>query len=199
MLFSTEMVKAILNGAKHQTRRVIKPQPGDYITDDGYMSTLLERCPYGQPGDRIYVKETWKVMSINDISFTMVISYKADVKLKTAQFGPERYEQFKKFFGKNGWQSSCFMPKEAARLWLNNEGVRVEMLQDISEEDARAEGVKDPYDYQKPEYYEQPHMRGLEINKSAFAGLWDSLNAPRGFSWDVNPWIWVISFKRVSD
>jgi hypothetical protein len=91
------------------------------------------------------------------------------------------------------------MPREAARLFLKVKTVRVERLHDITENDARNEGVKDPYDYQEPSYYNQPHVRGMEINKSAFAGLWDSLNAKRGYGWESNPWVWVYEFERVSE
>lgn len=95
------------------------------------------------------------------------------------------------------WRPSIYMPRKAARLFLRVTNVRVERLQDITEEDARGEGVKDPYEYQHPDYYDQPHLRGLEINQSAFAGLWDSINAKRGFCWEVNPWVWVIEFERI--
>jgi hypothetical protein len=210
IIFSTEMVRAILDGRKTMTRRVIKPQPLwvaepgiPFKTPDADPKGII-KCPYGQKGDRLYVKETWKVDSVDDRRCRMLIDFKAiqdgysGAEIE-AKFTPERYKQFRKFYQKNGWQSPYFMPKEAARLWLDNEGVRVERLQDITEEDAKAEGVKDPYEYQPPEYYEQSHMRGIEYHKSAFAGLWDSINATRGYGWDMNNQLWVVEFRRTLD
>jgi len=203
IIFSTPMVQAILENRKSMTRRVIKTIPKGR-TDFVHTSNDLHfrgstdfiwagfgnpedpvyfKCPYGQPGDRLYVKETWKVMFIDEDKLTMLIAYKADDEYKTAQFSPERFEKFRKFFGKNGWQSPYFMPKEAARLWLDNKSVRVERLQEITEEDAIKEGID---------------ATGLDTTAlEEFQGLWEHLNKKRGHGWDNNNWLWVVSFRRV--
>lgn len=213
IIFSTEMVQAILENRKFMTRRVIKPQPvpppdtgsmfdwdwgweqkrrsyGVYERDTRFREKMLAFCPYGQKGDKLFVKETWKVMFIDDMKFTILINYKADDEHRTVQFSPERFEKFKKFFGKNGWQSPYFMPKEAARLWLDNEGVKVERLQEITEEDAKAEGSQllshDGKTIYTPNY------------RAAFRVLWDSINAKRGHGWEQNNWLWVAFFKRTN-
>lgn len=193
ILFSTPMVKAILSGSKFQTRRVVKPQPeiqnrksmlnSPYCTmDDGSLifatagSLGEHRNPPYQPGTILYVRETWYYEEhMHDLTagepdlpggrYSHRYVYKATNPDYPVNVG----------VGEQGWKPSIHMPREAARLFLRVKNVRVERLQDITEEDARDEGVKDPYDYQAPEYYEQPHMRGFEINKSAFAGLWDSI------------------------
>ena len=93
------------------------------------------------------------------------------------------------------WRPSIYMPKEAARLFLRITDVRVERLQEITEDDAVAEGVKDPYEYQDANYYERV-ATDKEINASAFAGLWDSINDKRGYPWRDNPWVWVYEFEQ---
>lgn len=204
ILFSTPMVQAILDGRKSMTRRVIKKIPnhmhcGKNImdwdlsgvgelkegalefsvqcdVDDFYTDYAV--APY-RPGDILWVRETW---SKKDGHYF----YKAGHELLI-----DSEPLIKR------WRPSIHMPREAARIFLRVTNVRVERLHDITENDARNEGVKDPYDYQEPSYYNQPHVRGMEINKSAFAGLWDSLNAKRGYGWDVNPYVWVYEFERV--
>ena len=121
ILFSTAMVQAILEGRKTQTRRVLKPQPGDHPNDDGYMSTVLERCPYGQPGDILWVRETW-APALGDIC------YKADYSEATLN-DPEN---------QGLWKPSIHMPFAAARIFLRVKSVRVEPLQAISYDDAES-------------------------------------------------------------
>jgi hypothetical protein len=200
ILFSTPMVKAILEDRKNMTRRVINPQPVINPEDKRQVSIPVNRmhgmidtlgfysvedyikhkAPY-QPGDVLWVRETWA----ERFDGSGRIYYRADDNLASLVNRKD-----------DKWKPSLFMPLRAARIFLRVTDVRVERLQDITEEDARDEGVKDPYEYQAPEYYDQPHMRGLEINKSAFAGLWDSLNGKRGYSWKSNPWLWVYTFER---
>ena len=225
ILFSTEMVNAILDGRKSMTRRVIKDKDitnnfdidvdGSayaYInpeTGDSYPPTAIAKY---QVGDILWVRETWSKDENGEYVYRTNYGTTED-----DSFPPSMFK----------WKSSIHMPREAARIFLRVKNVRVERVQDITEEDAKNEGVKDPYDYQEPSYYDQPHVRGMEINKSAFAGLWDSIYAEpkavtnkddgilyyvsypwediqetreyKGKPWYVygNPWVWVYEFERV--
>lgn len=187
IIFSGEMIKAILDGRKTQTRRVIKPQPinvidcnliyGDiYPSKAEYTPNDYRLAPY-QPGDILWVRETW------------------------AKLFPE-YEKIVYLYKANGgghgqdyrWRPSIHMPREAARAFLRVTNVRVEWLKDISETDAIAEGCIEGlkiYDGEPP----------LQMNykpQHQYMELWDKLNAKRGYSWDSNPWVWVYEFERVT-
>jgi len=177
ILFGGEMVRAILDGSKTQTRRVIKPQPDEAWTmqgpcvinghyADGPCKSDL-RCPYGKSGDRLWVKETF-------MPLTKGFAYRADGLIN------------EKFPGIN-WQPSIFMPRSASRIMLEIESIRVERVQDISEEDAIAEGCG---------YYDKPDDFPL-LPLQDFCDLWDSINEKRGFGWKDNPWVWVIEFQAV--
>lgn len=189
ILFSTDMVKAIMDGRKTMTRRVIKPQPERIAPDsknrlplaflaDG---TKWIKPPY-QPGDVLWVRETWAVDD-NPACVPQYI-YKADDG----------------FYPEGGWRPSIHMPREAARLFLTVKEVRVEGLQDITEEDVKAEGVDwlDDACYSNngwcPSFYD-PDSGGSPILRNGFAALWDSINVKRGFSFESNPWVWKISFE----
>jgi hypothetical protein len=190
IIFSTPMVQAILEGRKTQTRRVIKVDDAPENWKISIAGTSIVRTePYDvklpryAAGDVLWVREAWcKNENPNSPNYGGY-EYYADYE------GAHCQSLIK-------WRSPIFMPREAARLFLKVKTVRVERLHDITENDARNEGVKDPYDYQEPSYYNQPHVRGMEINKSAFAGLWDSLNAKRGYGWDTNPLVWVYEFEK---
>lgn len=173
ILFNTEMVQAILEGRKTQTRRVIKPQPKeDLITD------MLNKYTYAV-GDILWVRETWNDLSNNEGNFVYLAD--GDKGLKDKFFGVLTTKDIK-------WKPSIHMPKASARIFLKVTDVRVERLQDITEEDARAEGVIPIYGNE---------FASEKRHYPAFARLWDSLNAKRGFGWDTNPWVWVIQFERV--
>lgn len=197
IIFSTEMIRAILNGNKKQTRRVIKPQP---IWDDGiwywknhYFSPeafnigndkfIKEKCPY-QIGQTLWVRETWSKIYIDwppEENTEYEYEYKADIGNKYPGEWPEEYKD-NEACGR--WKPSIFMPREAARLFLNITNIKAEKIQDITEEDAKAEGV-------------QPDKEtGSYVD--SFMCLWDRLNKKRGFGWDVNPWVWVIEFERIN-
>lgn len=206
ILFSGEMVRAIRDGRKTQTRRVIKPQPKDAVEmtvaypdgdgnfifwSDDYPAldefTLKAypkgngrgfKCPYGKPGDRLWVRETFS-HDASDKGNQKRVSYKADgsgIRTSVRDFDTgERYEL--------PWRPSIHMPRWASRLTLEVIVVRVERLNDISEEDARAEGV-------------QPNqLTTIQPYRAAFCGLWDSINEKRGYGWLDNPWVWVVEFK----
>jgi hypothetical protein len=183
VLFSGEMVRAILEGRKTQTRRVVllpktRQQPLYQPTHQGGgmwadSHCLPFRCPYGEPGDLLWVRETW---------------FNPDYEACGTKTNEMSYYRATDVSDEWSWRPSIHMPKWAARLWLRVTDVRVERLQDISEEDARAEAsVK----------------RQLKTNYGGgnsatwhFRRLWDSINAKRGYGWDTNPWVWVVSFER---
>lgn len=208
ILFSGPMVRAILAGQKTQTRRVVKPQPDmehngePYWYEGGYRAweyrkpaNVPERnsdnnvvCPFGQPGDRLWVRESYRVMRPHGID---EVQYKADWK-------PLPHD---------GWKSSIHMPRWASRLTLEITDVRVERLQDITEEDALAEGIAEVGRCQKyvlhlPRYHWNPlepcDGDTYDAPSMAFSDLWDSINAKRGHGWDTNPFVWVVTFKQVT-
>jgi len=230
ILFSTPMVQAILDNRKFMTRRVIKKQPqadidgtihfpwatffnsgtvhtwdkngvggenwnsNSYPSEDKYTEALKRTpyenpCPYGQPGDRLWVRETWAEVSSG------IIEYRAGYKeALTGLSGIDHIGN------KIKWKPSIFMPKVAARIWLEVVSVRVEKLQDITKEQAEAEGIGNSFieDCAYDGKYEDipwNQEEGLAIHQ--FARLWDKINESRGFPWSANPYVWVITFKRV--
>ena len=179
ILFSGPMVRAILDGRKTQTRRVIKPQPVwvhvrepilQYRRKVGLAYVL---CPYGQPGDRLWCRETWapSVAGVTAPPF----HYLADFK-------PAEFAEMVR------WKPSIYMPRWASRITIEITAVRVERVCQITEQDALAEGVCPSLEYCDPE---TPSAR------MQFKDLWNTINSARGFGWDVNPWVWVVSFKRL--
>jgi len=189
ILFSTPMVQAILDGRKTMTRRVCKldtanfdydPKDKDYgpFLQDEYGDSIDVKalCSYGQPGDRLWVRETWMATEPHFGKGTEPkYYYRADQT-------PES-EQCRKDFG-IPWKPSIHMPKVAARIWLEVISVRVERLQEITYEDCLREGM---WNY------------GTDVDTlAAFQELWQNLNAKRGYDWNVNPWVWVVEFERVS-
>lgn len=197
-------VRAILEGRKTMTRRIVKPKPlwvGDpYIpfkTPDANPKGIIN-CPFGQPGDRLWVRETWAQATDFDYPRNHFF-YRATY----INGGP--YDDVKK------WRPSIHMPRWASRITLEIVSIRVERLQEISEEDAIAEGIKteigivdircyggDPVEIKGTRYFfDSPKCDeyGYEDPVSAYAALWESINGPG--SWDANPWVWVVEFKRI--
>ena len=216
IVFSGEMVQAILEGRKTQTRRVIKPQPpldewgiskwetSSFEVGIPYLANSLRTytCPYGQPGDKLWIRETWAHddPDCDNVYCENVdhIWYKAsEVKIVADSFS-----------GKAHWRSSIFMPRWASRITLEIVSVRVEKVRDISEADAIAEGMiyhdngLNQYNQQKSSWVwkhegiEDSSNNCLDSARFAFGNLWDSINAERGYSWENKPWVWVIEFKK---
>ena len=198
IIFSDPMVRAIQEGRKTQTRRVIKPQPDILSILDEYglpgtalgynrigVGTTLMKCPYGQPGDLLWVRETWSPWA--DELTRQAISRKGEPCLYKADYLEKA--PCVVIGGDFHWHPSIHMPKKYARLWLRITNVRVERLQEISIKDCKAEGVL----CDCPENEENRCLLG---NKGHFKILWDSLNAKRGYSWESNPWVWVVEFER---
>jgi hypothetical protein len=195
ILFSAPMVRALLTGTKTQTRRVVKvhivasmdPPRGKADVEawypfvelgDGSFVSVTTLCPYGQPGDRLWVRETFS-RHVDESGFgSDKTIYRAD---------GERDGML--------WTPSIHMPRWASRITLEVTGVRVERLQDISEADAVAEGiVMEPEGYWGIEGADEDHLRSTP--EIAYRNLWESINGPG--SWDANPWVWVVEFKRVT-
>ncbi len=187
ILFNTEMVQAILGDRKTVTRRVIKPQPIAGIRKSVFVPSGIEdghgreiKLLY-KVGDILYVRETWQRNYCNDAIVTGKYAYRASPE--TWQYFSEEEKNLKK-----KWKPSIHMPKEAARIFLKVTDVRVERLQDITEEDAITEGMS------------KTLVDGVVFisAKGNFHVLWDSLNIKRGYGWDTNPWVWVIEFERIN-
>ncbi|WP_322038377.1 hypothetical protein [Burkholderia cenocepacia] len=208
ILFSGPMVRAILEGRKTQTRRVVRHQPPVatrevftfhhpdprthyWAFDGGSLLDWSHPCPQGEIGDRLYVRETRQHSNhpFGPYESDCVVFYRADYL--DDPLGPDLEQSAEGI--RREWRPSIHMPRAAARITLEITGVRVERLQSISESDARAEGVT----------IEEHHMRGYCAGAyrppsiRAFHDLWDSLNAARGHGWDVNPWVWVVEFRRI--
>lgn len=201
ILFNTDMVRAILDGRKTVTRRVIKQNKiNDILSspirkkypeypDEKFINCLID-APYNK-GDILYIQETWKIHALNP-GYCMMIRYKADnfcnIQVK---FPPSRFEKFKKFYEKNGWQSPYFMPKEGARIWLKVTDVRPDRLHNMTGQDILKEGVNSQV---------HPDADYFDANqKELFAQLWNSTIQKRQqdlYSWDANPWVWAISFEQ---
>ena len=205
ILFNTEMVRAILDGRKTCTRRLVKPQPDEkhtyplgFVTDStekkevgcfGFAaneyggSIQYVKPPYRYaPGDILYVRETWK----------------------KAPNGYYYYEDWLRndIADVTKWKPSIHMPKEAARIWLKVTHVRVERLQEITPKDAENEGVGNLF-YEDIGYSEKNYGTEVDpeygIAKEQFAWLWEATikksNLDR-YGWDANPYVWVIGFER---
>lgn len=210
ILFSAPMVRALLCDAKTQTRRLVKPQPLfegggcwfpaigkvdalHYANENHWKKGAAEWCPYGAPGDRLWVKETHALYGDpNDApNARPLVACRATDEAKTAGVR---------------WRPSIHMPRWASRLTLEVTGVRVERLQAITEADAKAEGVRKDYGrsvplemsgFVEPWYnYEEPDA-WVSSAAASFASLWRSINGAE--SWAANPWVWVVSFRRVTN
>lgn len=180
ILFSGEMVRAILEGRKTQTRRVVKPQPGANnrirITGGNVMNIrdqkISENCPYGQPGDRLWVRETWRPHTPD------ATAYRAD--------GDGVMDGFRW-----RWRPSIHMPRWASRILLEVVAVRVERLQDISEHDAIEEGL---FSTGFAAGVCHPHAQE-NCRRCGYKALWNRIIGPG--AWDANPWVWVVEFKVI--
>jgi hypothetical protein len=186
ILFSAEMVRAILDGRKTQTRRVCKDPLGPSMMDD---------CPYGEAGDFMWVRESFLPDPPIDGSWSGDIEWNGCGRpLRGVPIGyqfPEWVIYRATWTGSDDmkWHPSIHMPRWASRITLEIKSVRVERIRDIGHRDIAAEGVG-WYDPQES----TPFSYGQ--HKKEFEMLWDKINAKRGYGWDVNPWVWVIEFQR---
>lgn len=195
ILFNTEMVRAILDGQKTCTRRVVKTRRKDacgfYVTKrpDGSFAGIYEydedermfenQLIQYKPGDILYVRETWCGLPVNEAGHFRghpIYYYKADGDLR-----PEGW--------RGAWRPLIHMPKEAARIWLKVTDVQVERLQDITSEQIYREGAE----------VEEPFVLNGEEKRYAFSVLWNSTIKKSDldrYGWAANPWVWVIEFER---
>lgn len=249
IIFSAPMVRALLAGTKTQTRRIVKHQGIlDHPAGKGFKVILLGNkeawlnsrpdhpqhitkfCPYGQPGDRLWVRETWtETINIEGIPdwpdrpCTLVDDDPSDVVIYRADGEWEWLDDEGGSTDKTNWKSPLFMPRWASRILLELTAVRVERLQDISEEDAIAEGCEADkpktwwqgymWDEHIEDYIHQQHMGEgppewmfepkrmapkpwlVRSAKDHYRALWESINGAG--SWHSNPFVWVIEFKRI--
>jgi hypothetical protein len=191
------MIRALLERKKSQTRRVVKPKPIPEITQiieapHAWLTYIKAKygqegelqCPYGNPGDRLWVRETFVDCG-----------------------GYYRYYATDDVSSLRKKKPSIFMPRSASRITLAITEIRVQRLQEISEADARAEGVREvTKDGNVKKYcvYDQsrdtssiPWAEMPRTAVEAYRILWDKINRKRGFGWDTNPWVWAITFKGV--
>lgn len=182
ILFSGAMVRAILAGTKSQTRRVVKGIALEWLRPDGFTPEFAAApenglCPYGAPGDRLWVREAF-------IHEPADYCWEASVSIPCQPASTVYRADFPDSRPGEGWKPSIHMPRNLSRITLEITGVRVERLQDISEADAIAEGIERPAD-------------GIPICNARqwYQVLWGQINGPD--SWGANPWVWCISFRRI--
>ena len=202
-------VRASLEGRKTQTRRVIKPQPERhhahlemrqdseriYFADMKYCYEAM--CPYGQPGDGLWVRETWSPWA--DASTQLLVAKAGEKVIYREDYLDGALPVV--LGGDYHWHPSIHMPKWAARLWLEVKAVRVERVQDITPQEIEAEGL-DFIEVCERHWVQKtangyPYEAYAEAMEREFISLWNSINAKRGFGWDVNPWVWVIEYERI--
>ena len=202
VLFSAPMVRSLLDDSKTMTRRIVKPQPGEdvrlhslhdafatfarVVDGEPFVGRGLP-CPYGKPGDRLWVRETWAVDYQHDAVKPSLLRPTVSTLYRASEDRPGVARD-----GRRGrWRQSIFMPRWASRITLEVTGVRVERLTKISEADAKAEGVEAVNGHP-----ERGAFLGLgPCHREGFAQLWADINGEG--SWAANPWVWVISFARV--
>lgn len=237
ILFSADMVKALLAERKTMTRRTVKKMELTKHLDcviaqanSSDFEELLERTitesdspfqsPYGKPGDILYVRENWRPRDYVADGPELLIEYKADGK--DLYFYPEdelaekieasmiaecqkkglNIENYGRFVYKNfpiSWRPSIHLPKELSRIWLQIGEIRVQRLNDITEDDAIDEGIGRIFMPDEPVYYQHygaGNIEGTTDPIESYQSLWNSINGSN--SWDANPWVWVVKYKMLS-
>ncbi|POW57008.1 hypothetical protein C3408_11915 [Candidatus Pantoea alvi] len=222
MIFNADMVRAVLNGSKTQTRRILTPHQlkmieaaahaGEcYPLESGHQhansqSYYREWCPFGLPGDRLWVRETFATLEPGSYEpvkpcdgYAQVVRYAASDRLANSDRDVRGFN----------WRPSIHLPRWASRITLEITGVRVERLNSINEHDAIAEGLAEiskdgrAYKYGIPDRdgypgtddFGWPWHEWERYPISAYSKLWRSIYGEE--SWQANPWVWVIEFKRV--
>ncbi|HHS9688992.1 TPA: hypothetical protein ACTW9H_004800 [Raoultella ornithinolytica] len=231
MIFNGEMVRAILDGLKTQTRRVVSNVDYDNCiplqkrtkTKDGIYTHVIdapiyELCPFGKVGDLLWVRETWSDVNLEGIP---AVAYRADGDVYSPmddesfldEDGAFNYDDprvtkyhFAAWYSdliegiEGDWRPSIHMPRWASRILLEITNVRVERLNAISEEDAMREGIDTDRLAESQDNYDciaDHNMTGRPTAKGYFSDIWQSIYGEE--SWQANPWVWVIEFKRVEE
>lgn len=220
IIFSTAMVQAILEGRKSQTRRIVKGTALQWLDDSGFTPEFVaspynDLCPYGQSGDALWVKETFyayghwtkvtdtetgKVKwSFQDLTISEGYSYQY---VAWVDFGKQSTISTGR--GSIGWykRPAIFMPRVAARIFLKVENVRVDRLQDITEQDAMNEGANPMlFHLNIHEQIDSSHVfydHAPAKFRTGFEYLWNKINGTRA-TWESNPWVWVVEFSRIEN
>lgn len=196
LIFTGESVSRIMAGTKTMTRRVVKgcvEEPGE-CSEQAWMHSEMPKYPYGVVGDQLWVRETWRTeerasdmvdgVLFQDGTFRPIEDSGAAAILWIDAHANGKYG--------DGWRLPMFMPRWASRLTLEITGIRVERLQDITEEDAITEGISGWEHLGSYDGYDDDFQTAREV----FRGLWDKLNGKHA-PWKENPWVWVISFKKL--
>lgn len=201
ILFNAAMVRAIIDGRKTQTRRILKPQPeggiqfGAIATPHGVVNGKGAQltCRFGRRGDRLWVRETFRLYDASNECACYDECRCSGMHGKPIYRADENNENAK-------WTPSIHMHRHESRISLEITGVRVERLQDISEEDAIAEGINIEQLAESQDRYSMiadHNFSGIPSAATAFRDLWQSVYGDS--SWSANPWVWVIEFKRLSE
>lgn len=222
ILFSAPMVRAILEGRKTQTRRIVKLRGKDGLQSDhsawrfcefhdgprravwqnrfDIKRVITERCPYGISGDYLWVRETFWSQNGRPHCFQMTGNGAGTLDSKLSAI-THTFTAYRAQWGDlkpegcTRWKPAIHMPRALSRINLEVTHVRVEPLQDITESDAMAEGAE-PWKYGPEQCLTSGERGALSPYRSGFACLWDEINADRA-TWKSNPWVWVIEFKRI--
>jgi hypothetical protein len=223
ILFSTEMVQAILRGEKTQTRRIVKIQPKDlqnwkisrmiettskddrknegklhWITmeNESSIKEYDDRyfdCKY-LVGDILWVRETWGIDYFGSAQFWH-FKHGIDVKQKDIVYKADDENRDKQYLLDKVWKPSIFMPKEVCRIFLKLKSIRIERLNDISEKDAISEGVQElEKGHSWLDYYDKTNDYGCGSAKASYMTLWCKINGSK--SWSENPFVWIYEFER---
>lgn len=189
ILFKGPLVRAILAGQKTVTRRLLKMPHGFWETSaTGELVPIPANCPYGKPGDRLWVRETWAYVGTGDPGYlTFAATYPGCLPPELENIPPSSEIR---------WKPSIHMFRRDSRILLEIIAVRIEQLQDITEEQARAEGITDggctSCGNNEPCGCDCPSPSAVD----SFYHLWNSINGAG--AWEANPWVWVVEFKRVT-
>jgi hypothetical protein len=212
ILFSAPMVRALLDGSKTQTRRIVQPHRCDdafvlldhgdgwwpYRSEDGESANIdnMEypfNCPYGNPGERLWVRETHRPI-FGQTCGLIAVDYRADPRERWERLGDSPDSLVKP----TKWVPSIHMRREYSRILLEIVSVRVERLNDCSATDAVAEGIRrvgPGFERWHPDPADVDHTGSTQDPVLAYRGLWESINGAG--SWATNPWVWVVEFNRV--
>ena len=210
IIFTPDNIRAIIEGRKTQTRRVVKPQPSwvmektALIGNRAGMQNAL--CPYGVPGDHLWVRETFIAGWPADDGYLRKFDDKGNERPKTVWYRATPESEFMWLTDDGSmtdiipWKPSIFMPRWASRIMLEITDVRVQRLQDISKVDALAEGISvlplQSVDDPTAWYQSTPGNHQARSAEESYAKLWDSINR-KTHPWSSNPWVWAITFKRL--